>query len=187
MVGGRGWLPAWEQTPKPAFSLPPREGLPHLSPSPLLPPTAAWKNSCLPLNKSLTAPSERSRSSPLFGGPRWAHRSHHRRSHFSQAFCARVSLEMRWRGTRKGHCVSESHEPRALLPPAPRILSRGGPAHPEWQPPSQPDFKWIQPAPPGAQQVAVRPQSALHFGSCPESLLFSPRVSSPKTSRTVEP
>lgn len=26
----------------------PREALPHLSPSPLLPPTAAWENSCPP-------------------------------------------------------------------------------------------------------------------------------------------
>ena len=77
LVGGRGWLPAWEQTPKPAFSLPLREGLPHLSPSPLLPPKAAWENSCLPLHTGV--------------GPRrrGGQRSHHRRS-LSQAFRARA-------------------------------------------------------------------------------------------------
>lgn len=45
--GGRGWFPAWEQTPEPAFPLLPWEGLPHLSRSPLLPPTAAGENNCL--------------------------------------------------------------------------------------------------------------------------------------------
>lgn len=51
--------------PKPAFSLPPREGLPHLSPSPLLPPTAAWENSCLPFHTGVTAPSGRPEFPPL--------------------------------------------------------------------------------------------------------------------------
>lgn len=45
--------------PQPAFPLPPREGLPHLSPSPLLPPTAAWENSCLPFRTGLSVPSGR--------------------------------------------------------------------------------------------------------------------------------
>lgn len=50
---------------EPAFPVCPGEGLPHLSPSPLLPPTAAAENSCL----RGTAPSGRPRFPPRFRGP----------------------------------------------------------------------------------------------------------------------
>lgn len=46
-LGGGGGFQPGNRPRIPPFHFHPREGLPHLSLSPLLPPTAAWENSCL--------------------------------------------------------------------------------------------------------------------------------------------
>lgn len=55
--GGGGFQPGNRPEARLPSSTP--GGLPHLSPSPLLPPTAAWENSCFPFHTSRSAPSGR--------------------------------------------------------------------------------------------------------------------------------
>ena len=63
-AGGRGRLPAWEQTPKPARSLPP-EALPHLSPPLCCPPRPPGRTA---------APRQAGVGPRRRGGPRSRHR-----------------------------------------------------------------------------------------------------------------
>lgn len=107
--GGRGWFPAWEQTPEPAFPLLPWEGLPHLSRSPLLPPTAAGEHSCL---RVLAGTSDRPRRPGARG------------SRLSSADPEEhTSRRGQWRGARRGHYRRRARTARLPGPPA---LQGGG-------------------------------------------------------------
>lgn len=125
--------------PKPAFTFPPREGLPHLSPSPLLPPTAVWENSCLPLHTSLTAPSGRLEfccSSRDLGGNTVPTTGAHT---FPGAFQARTGARKAEEG------APDTASTDGLV--AWRILAGGGLVHPDWLPPNAAN---LSTDPPGA-------------------------------------
>lgn len=164
--GGAGVVSSLGTDPKPAFSLPPGEGLPHLSRSPLLPPTAAWENSCL-FHTGVTAPSGRREFPPLFCGPTPATRSPH-------AFQART------RAGKEGDAVevdakralgtvstngTDSWTSSSQILTIVRHTASGCPKRSE-------QILW---APPGAQRLAVRPHTASHFKSQRLASRISPR------------